>query len=1011
MWGSVPTLSLKARALLLCLTLWLPAAAGVYAGGQPEASLEGAQKLFNEQDYTGALKLLTAVQRKDPNLRDEVGRLMAQIMAVTLQYNKVLEALNKAIEASDVEAMKTLIPELHRIDPVRAAGLTRQAESLIGILKLMNEAEGLLRAGKTAEALALYILPFTQADKSGVTLPSSQFESSGYGEIITSNVKRAIAAIVATTQDQLKSVPDLAPVVPAVKSLLDPPSAAAPDLAARFDAVTAPLLAAAASEGGVRSGAASLVEIGRSIQQASDKGRDNLYLRYVLWLCLGRDNKQEGIAHAMDLLWADEALQIQQITGAAATDAFQSARTAFDSGALAASDAAFQDFQPRSALAVKSSGLLSARFRFNPGSGWSLPEGDTPVMKAALGRALTVQEYAAEAVAYRLLIVYRKELDALPSPAFAAMTASPGSLSAESARLVSARSSLDTRSVEARTQEASWTARGKSWESAAGVTEASASLAESARRVASLFRAFAATDLRSRDIAYALRIAAIGGASFPGRLASAVSLRTKAQDLKDGTADGLKHPDQAVDSLTTAAGNLDSLIADLVAHEQKIQGDRDYVKASPGFAALFEGSPGQPGYNAILRSAQAERAGIDPLIAASKTLIQSAAVASREGDNNFEEAKKALDNNDPDGAGSALVQADEAYFKSLADEYTDHAASRTTTEKDAINNRIVDLQNRISVAAAQRAVIAINKLIVTKDFLGASDALDTAERSWSQNHDPDNTYPPFDNLRLTIQAAVELSQGREISRLDAKADVVNAFIRNARDNLAAGKLAEAMQNVMDALVVAPNYGAAKVLQLMIKKQTDPAGFERDAAADIARFVKMGQDDKNKEGQKTAYRALLDYSKLDARYEAQLKKPIQELEYSLGLARRPPTPQQIAQSNQRVQEAAARQQGGTLDDYLAALDIVKQALTIWPENPDALRLDGLIRTRMGSTVLGALSPVDSQAYHHAYDLDISGRYQEALDEVNKIYNDPRSPRNKTYGPLKLLKKRLENRLNQ
>ena len=127
MWGSVPTHSLKARALLLCLTLWLPAATAVYAGGQPEASLSEAQKLVNQQDYAGALRLLTAIQRKDPNLRDETNRLMAQIMAVTVQYNKVLEEVNKAVEASDVATMEKLIPELHRIDPMRAAGMTGQA--------------------------------------------------------------------------------------------------------------------------------------------------------------------------------------------------------------------------------------------------------------------------------------------------------------------------------------------------------------------------------------------------------------------------------------------------------------------------------------------------------------------------------------------------------------------------------------------------------------------------------------------------------------------------------------------------------------------------------------------------------------------------------------------------------------------------------------------------------------------------------------------------------------------
>ena len=1019
MWGSVPTHSLKARALLLCLTLWLPAATAVYAGGQPEASLSEAQKLVNQQDYAGALRLLTAIQRKDPNLRDETNRLMAQIMAVTVQYNKVLEEVNKAVEASDVATMEKLIPELHRIDPMRAAGMTGQAESLIGILRLLNNAEGLLRDGRAADAIALYLLPLTQSAKAGFVLPLAQFEAAGYGEILTTGAKKVVASIVATTQDQLKSVPGIASVLPAVKPLVNAPSAAgaASDLAARFDSATAPLLQAAAQEGAVRTEASSLAEIGLSIQQASNKGWDDLYIRYVLWLCRGRDNKSEGIAQAMDLLWADEALQIQQTTDAGATAAFQSAKAAFDSGGFAAADAGFQDFLPWSLVAVKASALLSARFRMSAASGWSLPDSDARAMKDALGRALTVQEYATEARAYRLLISYRKDLDALPSTAFTAVAASPGSLSAESARLVSARSSLDSRAVEARAQASTWTARGKSWETAADVTDVSASLAGSARHVAALFRAFADSDLTSRDIAYALRIAALGGAGFPGRLAAAVAFRAKAEDLKDGTVNGQippgtalvqKHPDQAVDALTSAGTNLDTLIADVVAHEERLQGDKSYVRATPGFTALFDGAPGQPGYNAILQSAQAEKARIESLMASARKQIDNAALASREGDNNFTQAEAALGRNDPDGAASALELATAAYLKSLTDEFTDHASSRTTQEADAINGRIVDLQNRISVAAAQKAVIAINGLITVKDFLGASDALDTAVRSWSQNQE--SSYPPFDNLRLTIQAAVELSQGREISRLDAKADVVNAFIRNAQDNLAAGKLADATQNVRDALAVAPNYGAAKVLQLMIKKQTDPAGFERDAAADIAKFVKMGQDGSNKEGQKTAYLALLDYSKLDPKFAAQTKGAIQELEYSLGLVRRPATAQQIAQSNSLVQRASVTQQAGTQEAFLAALDLLKQAQQINPDNPDAFRLDGVIRTRMGSTALGALSPADTQGYNQAYSLFLSGAYQPAYDGVMEIFNNPRSPRNKTFGPLLRLKKRLEVQLN-
>ena len=68
--------------------------------------------------------------------------------------------------------------------------------------------------------------------------------------------------------------------------------------------------------------------------------------------------------------------------------------------------------------------------------------------------------------------------------------------------------------------------------------------------------------------------------------------------------------------------------------------------------------------------------------------------------------------------------------------------------------------------------------------------------------------------------------------------MVGAFIKNAKDNLVAGKLADAAQNVKDALSLAPNFSAAKVLQLTIRKQTDPIGFQKDAASQIQTYLAM-----------------------------------------------------------------------------------------------------------------------------------------------------------------------------
>ncbi len=1029
MWGSVPTHSLKARALILCLAFFVPGTAILHAGGQAEPRLADVQRLMQQKDYASALKLLATIQRNDPNMRDETSRIMLEIMAVTQQFNAVLEDLNKAIEAGDEQKTADLVLDLQNIDPYRAAGLKGQAQLLVGFQRLMNKAQALLREGKTGEALSTYLLPFVDPGKAGLTLPQAPFEAAGYGTIITSGVRKVRAGIVALSEQEVKAAPGVPGILPAVKALIKrPPPADAtsenPLAAAQFDILTAPLLRAAADEGTVRTGAAFLAGINRTIQHGSDRNRLDPYIRYLVWLWLGRDNVSEGVAYALRQLWTDPAQSTSDAVADGVAAAFESARSRYESGDLAAADAAFQDVPVMSILAVKAVALASARFEIGGEAGWQVSDSEAAALKTGVARALTAQEYAAEALGYRLLISYRKDLGAMPATAGGTGAGlpppsgrQPQSPAEEAAVLVAARAALSTRLGQARFQDSEWSARSKTWETKAEVVDGVAPLVESSRHLAELFRKFADEDLRSRDLAYAIRIAALAGADFAKRLDSAEVLRTRAQDLKDGTVNGrppastglaVKHPDQALQALSTAGGILDSLVSDIQAQGQQRQADADYVKSNPAFVALFDGTPGKPGYDAILQTALSEKTQNEIIAASAQRSVDEAAISSREGDNNFAQALAALNKGDPDGAASYLEQATAAYLKSLTEEYTDHAAAQTTRGADEINNRIVGLQNTISVANAQKAITVINRLITAKDFLGASDSLDAALRAWNQNQD--TTYPPFENLRLTIQAAVELSQGREISRLDPKADVVNAFIKNAQDNLAAGKLADATQNVKDALAVAPNYGTAKVLQLMIKKQTDPAGFQRDATAQIATYMSMGADTNNLQGQKTAYLALLDYSKLDPKFAAQTRAAIQELEYNLGLARRPATAQQIAEANALIQQANLVQQQGTQEAYQNALELLKQALKVNPDSTDAVRLDGLIRTKMGSSALAALSAVDTQSYNQAYSLFLSGAYQDAYDKVMAIWGDSRSPRNKTYGPLLRLKKRLEVQLN-
>ena len=93
--------------------------------------------------------------------------------------------------------------------------------------------------------------------------------------------------------------------------------------------------------------------------------------------------------------------------------------------------------------------------------------------------------------------------------------------------------------------------------------------------------------------------------------------------------------------------------------------------------------------------------------------------------------------------------------------------------------------------------------------------------------------------------------------------------------------------------------------------------------------------------------------------------------------------------------------------MAALDLLKQAIQVNPENTAASRLYGQIVQKRDSLPVAALSAADKAKYDQAYTLYTNGSYQSAYDLVLEIW---KTTRNQGYASLKFLKKKLEVTLN-
>jgi hypothetical protein len=1012
----VLTLGLKARALILCLSLLLAgAAASLYAGGQGESRLADVQKLMQQQDYNGALRMLAAIQRTNPNLRDETTRLISEVIIKRGQmYNSVLSQLVKALyEEHDEEKGLQLIPELQRIDPVRALNEAASAFDFVRFFKLMDNAAALIAARKIPEALSLYLLPFTDPKAAGFTMQKPDFDSAGYGNVIETSVQNAVSRIVSVGDQEIKEAPQVAAVPGAVGSLVS--GAGTQSALDGFDAAVSPLREAASAEGAIRMIAAALTDMNKSIKETGGKGRDDPYLKYVILICLGREKKTEGIARALQVLWQERAQEAANASEATAAGTFTAARGAYDAQDFKAADTKFDDAYYRSLVALKAIALAGAGLVTTASTGWSVTPGGTEALQTQIAHASAEQEQAAEAQAFRKLIRYRTELGTLPViTANAALDETK--VQEETAQLSAARERLAARAVDASADEKEWRARSSALTSMMSSGVQLAPVVRSAGAMADLFAGFIDGDLQPRDLSFALRLAQIRGITYQENLDKAVTLKKQGQDLMNGTKDGKKvedvvgilklYPDQAAQRFANGGALVDSLTKDLGDLTQALQEDKPYIAHDPAILALLNGQGGKTGYISLLERARSEQSELNQLLEGAKKQIDDAAVLSRQGDNWFAAAQSLLGRKDPDGASAQLNSAEDAYNKSQGIAYTAYAEQRTDKDIPELRAAILGLRTSIANATAQKWLAEIDKRLNARDYLGAYDALDAAQKDWAQTF-PSDPNPSFEIRSINIQNALQISQGRDISRVDPKADVVNTFIKYARDAMASNRLIEAQQNVNFALAVAPNYGAAKVLALQIKKQTNPAAFQKEAAAQIIEYMKLAADTANIQGMKTAYTALLDFARLDPAFEAQTRNTVRELEYNLGLKRRPATAQQIRDSNDLVRQANAAQQQGTPEAYQQALDLLKQALGINPDNRDAITLDGQVRIRIGSTALTALSPVDTQKYKQALNLYLSGDYQTAYDIVQSLWD---SPRNRTYGELQRLRKRCEVALN-
>lgn len=944
------THSLKALGLVVCLLL-LPAAPAV-CSGQREAGLSDVQRLLNEGDYPGALRLLAKIQREHPDQRDQTQPLISTIIANQgKEYNEVLKELIHALYGEqDAKQAMRYIGILQKLDPQRSNLEVPRSLAYAKFLDLMDSAHDLLAQGKVTEAIDLYLLPITDPARAGFDMEKPSFDAAGFADIVNSTVEEATRRILDTAKRARGETPALRVAESSLSALLSSP--ATEQSLGRLDEVLSPLALVRQQEASILSAASSIDNVRGSISGRSSSGGET-YLRYLIWLCRGRAKKPpEGIAEAIRMLWAADAAAAADATAAGAQTSWSAGRALYDQGNLAAADPKLLDAHYRGVMAAKAISLCLASLR--PTGAWEFSSSDSARLRAMLQKAAVSQEEAAESSSLRDLIAHQKEAESLPS----ADTQDSEVLTAGRAR---ARALID-QADQARTE---WLARADQLSDQERVGLALDPQVDSAREMADRFAAFSA-QISSRGLKYAVALARRQEDQLEADLKQEVQTRLNGQDRMNGTVNGAtpsqnafleRRPGEALKLFNAASASLEAMAAETASQRKALQSERGYADSIDIQSIVAD-------LDQTESRLAAERSELSRLTQLAQEQHEGALAKRKEADLAFADGNRALGAKQYDNAKLQLSDSRDLYLDALLLEEDPDVRKRYTVEIPALIDRINTTIVQQYIADVDAQVSAGRKQFSSGEFLKAYLTLESAQARWKATLG-DRPNSDLDDFLEDVRRALRLSGGRDLLAEDARAPAVNGFLNLANAKVAQAEklqktdparksyLDDAYRNVMSALEVAPVYRAAKALQLRIRKMQakDDATFRAEAKAEIDSII---DEYRSKKGQpERLYFALKDYQDLMPDYQP-LQTTVKALEVDLGFAIRPPSADEISRSNDTLARAQALYNPGLPDTYNLALADLDTSIKLNPTNEQAKALRRTILLKKGSPEASGIS---------------------------------------------------------
>ena len=369
--------------------------------------------------------------------------------------------------------------------------------------------------------------------------------------------------------------------------------------------------------------------------------------------------------------------------------------------------------------------------------------------------------------------------------------------------------------------------------------------------------------------------------------------------------------------------------------------------------------------------------------------------AKTDADLKYEQAQAALKREDFTSGKRALEKARSKYNESLL--YQDSAELRLRTDRklDELGLEIVRRENEKVIRDVRRLITESRLQYYNGNF---EQLVLQAESRWSTtNVDPNSELM---NLKALIGNALSIQTGRTIPETDPLYPemsqtllIAHQYFDKGSQNLKKGSrsngiadLKTAREKIKDVQVLYPLNKEASLLTLRIDQLTDPDSFKIHFAQ---RFNTARSEYTSKKDIYKAYADLKDLYEINPAYP-NLKKLIYDIEVDLGIVIPPPDKNKLERSNQLVNEARRLYQTKARDEIALndALSRLTEALSLNPENTDAMVLADRIKTAMGGQSLVVLTAEKEEMYQQAI-LELSkGNTITAAAIVGALWQDPK-----------------------